>query len=165
MGGVDLQDQTISLYRMSYRLKKYYHRIIFHLFDMAIVNSWLLYRRDAVKLKISKSKQMGLSEFKTQIAFLLIKSGKEIFEKRGRPSFGSVEVEYKKKKRTGNASVPIPKKNIRLDKVGHFSACSDKRMTCKLPGCNGKIFMYCMKCDVHLCCSKTKNCFYIFHNK
>ena len=108
---------------------------------------------------------MGLSKFKTQIAFSLMKSGKEIFKKRGRPSFGSVEVEYKKKERTGNASAPIPQKNICLDKVGHFSACSDKRMTCKRPGCNGKIFMHCMKCDVHLCCSKNKNCFYIFHNE
>ena len=77
MGGVDLQDQIISLYRISYRSKKY-HRIIFHLFDMAVVNTWLLYRLDAVKLKISESKQMGLSEFKTQIAFSLMKSGKEI---------------------------------------------------------------------------------------
>ena len=39
MDGVDLQDQVILLYRMSYRSKKYYHRIIFHLFDMAVVST------------------------------------------------------------------------------------------------------------------------------
>ena len=87
---------------------------------MAVVNSWLLYQRDAVKLKISKSKQMGLSEFKTQIAFSLMKSGKEIFKKRGRPSFGSVEVEYKKKKRTGNASAAIPQKIFAWIKLDIF---------------------------------------------
>ena len=48
---------------------------------MAVVNSWLLYQQDAVKLKISKSKQMGLSEFKTQIGFSLMKSGKKFFLK------------------------------------------------------------------------------------
>ena len=51
MGGVDLHDQLMSLYRMSFKSRKYYQRLIFHFIDMAVANSWLLYRRDAEKLK------------------------------------------------------------------------------------------------------------------
>ena len=163
MGGVDLQDQIIALYRMAFRSKKYYQRMIFYLFDMAVVNSWFLYRRDADNLSIPKSKQLGLSAFKLSIAFFLMKSGKDVLKKRGRQSSSSIDSEYKKKKKTGNATMPIPQADIRLDRYGHFPAISDTRATCKLPGCTGKIFMYCMKCNVHLCCSKKKNCFYEFH--
>lgn len=164
MGGVDLHDQMISLYRMSFRSKKYYQRMIFHLLDMTVVNSWIMCRRDAANLCIPKSKQIGLCEFKLKIAFSLMKGGKDVISKRGRPSI-SVELQYSKKRKTGNATNPIPQKDIRLDKVGHFPAYAEKRMTCKLPLCKGKIFVYCMKCKVHLCCDKTKNCFYIFHNE
>lgn len=51
MGGVDLADCLIALYRINIRSKKYYHRLIFHMIDMVIVNSWLLYKRDANNLK------------------------------------------------------------------------------------------------------------------
>lgn len=39
MGRVDLHDQFISLYRFLFKSKKYYHRMIFHLIDIVIVNS------------------------------------------------------------------------------------------------------------------------------
>ena len=39
MFSVDLCDQMISYYRMFFRSKKYYHRLIFHLIDLTVVNS------------------------------------------------------------------------------------------------------------------------------
>ena len=38
MGGVDLADCLIALYRINLRSKKYYMRLIFHMIDMALVN-------------------------------------------------------------------------------------------------------------------------------
>ena len=35
MGGVDLLDSLIALYRIKLRSKKYYHRLLFHFVDMA----------------------------------------------------------------------------------------------------------------------------------
>ena len=55
MGGVDLHDQLLPYYRMSLCSKKYYMRLIFHLFD--VINSWLMYRRDAESLGVPKKKQ------------------------------------------------------------------------------------------------------------
>ena len=51
MDGVDLHDQMLSYYRMSFRSKKYYMRLIFHMIDMTVANCWLLYRRAADKAR------------------------------------------------------------------------------------------------------------------
>lgn len=45
MGGVDLMDMLVELYRIDIKAKRYYLRIIFNLIDIAVVNSWLLYRK------------------------------------------------------------------------------------------------------------------------
>ena len=52
MGGVDLQDQMIARYSITFRSKKYYQKMIFHPIDMAIMNAWLLYRKNATNLVI-----------------------------------------------------------------------------------------------------------------
>jgi hypothetical protein len=40
MGGIDLMDMLVELYRIDLKAKRYYLRIIFHLIDIAVVNSW-----------------------------------------------------------------------------------------------------------------------------
>ncbi|KAH9375166.1 hypothetical protein HPB48_017118 [Haemaphysalis longicornis] len=69
MGGVDRADQLLSFYHNELKTKKWYKRIVFHLLDLAVVNSWLLYR--AVK-----DSEIQLAEFKVQVAFGLMKSEK-----------------------------------------------------------------------------------------
>ncbi|MGH0165991.1 UNVERIFIED_CONTAM: hypothetical protein FKN15_049846 [Acipenser sinensis] len=43
MGGVDLLDSLIALYRNKIKSKKWYHRLVFHFLDLIIVTTWLLY--------------------------------------------------------------------------------------------------------------------------
>ena len=94
---------------------------------MTVVNSWLLYERDAQHLGIPKSKQSGLVDFKLKIDFSRMKSRKDVNRKRGKPSSASVDLQYKRKKNTGNATKPIPQLDIRLDRVAHFSTfCRQK---------------------------------------
>lgn len=95
MGGVDLCDQMLSYYRMYFRSKKYYHRFIFHLIDLPVVNSWMLYRRDGEALKLKK--QIPLYEFKFKLASSLMLAGKNVTRERGRPSI-RVENAFRKKK-------------------------------------------------------------------
>ena len=84
---------------------------------MTVVNSWLIYRRDAQSLGISKFKQNGLAAFKFSIAFSLMKGGKDILKNRGRQSSTSIYHDYKKKGNSRNATKPIPQVHIRLDKI------------------------------------------------
>lgn len=46
MGGVDMMDRMIAHYPHGFKNKKWYLRVFFHLLNMAIINSWLLYRKD-----------------------------------------------------------------------------------------------------------------------
>ena len=45
MVGVDKADMLLSLYRTKYRLRKWYHRLAFHLLSLAVINSWTIYRQ------------------------------------------------------------------------------------------------------------------------
>ncbi|XP_023195555.1 piggyBac transposable element-derived protein 3-like [Xiphophorus maculatus] len=78
MGGVDLLDSLIALYRNKIRSKKWYHRLMFHFIDMTIVTAWLLYKRDCSSTGMRKEEQMRLYTFKSYIAESLCKSGKNL---------------------------------------------------------------------------------------
>lgn len=54
MGGVDLIDMLVGLYRVDIRGKQYYLRIIFQLSDVCIVNAWILYKRHLNQLSVGK---------------------------------------------------------------------------------------------------------------
>lgn len=54
---------------------------------IVIVNSWMLYRKDACNLHLSQSEVSSLASFKLKVAFSLVQSGKATGElERGRPS-------------------------------------------------------------------------------
>lgn len=46
MGGIDICDQLMETYRTWRKTRKWTIKVILHLFDLAIVNSWLEYRAD-----------------------------------------------------------------------------------------------------------------------
>ncbi|XP_057685429.1 piggyBac transposable element-derived protein 3-like isoform X7 [Corythoichthys intestinalis] len=164
MGGVDALDGLIAYYRIHIKSRKYYHRLFFHFVDMVIVNSWLLYRRDADSLDIPRKKQIDLLSFRASIAHALCEQGKESpNRKRGRSSI-DVDKDFEVKKRRGPAA-PIPAKEIRTDAVGHWPVLENTRQRCKLPKCTGQSVFRCEKCLVHLCLKRNKNCFSEFHSQ
>nr|XP_050033781.1 piggyBac transposable element-derived protein 2-like [Dermacentor andersoni] len=161
MGGVDLLDGLMAYYRIFLKSKKFYLRFFFHFVDMAVVSSWLLYRRDCDALGIPKKHQLDLVAFKASLASCLCNQNKDVMKKRGRPSL-SVEGELEKKKRRGPAA-PTPNAEVRQDNVGHWPEVSQQRQRCKMPGCKGQPVSFCTKCKVHLCIKKSSNCFISFH--
>ena len=68
MGGVDLLDRRLSLYRIHIRSKKWYDKLLYHFFAIAVVQSWLLYLRDLMFLSILETEWMPLRSFKMSIA-------------------------------------------------------------------------------------------------
>ncbi|CAF1500613.1 unnamed protein product [Didymodactylos carnosus] len=117
MGGVDLIDMLVSLYRINGRSKKYYTKIIFHLIDLSIVNGWLVYRRHCSQLDIQKRDTMSLLSFRITVAESMLKSAPPTpSTKRGRPSLDSTSNENNQT--TTSRAVPnsIPPSSVRLDK-------------------------------------------------
>ncbi|XP_040072076.1 piggyBac transposable element-derived protein 3-like [Ixodes scapularis] len=163
MGGVDLLDSLISLYRAHLRSKKWYFRIFLHILDLTAVNAWLLYRRNAETTSDQPTRKlMPLAEFKVDLATSLCKAGKNQLKKRGRPSNESVEQGIQLKKTRG-PSAPCPPQDVRIDQVGHWALWSQKRQRCKFPGCKGICMSYCSKCGTHLCSTSKNNCFLLYH--
>uniref|UniRef100_A0A3Q3JQ84 PiggyBac transposable element-derived protein domain-containing protein n=1 Tax=Monopterus albus TaxID=43700 RepID=A0A3Q3JQ84_MONAL len=72
MGGVDLADRMISYYRMSARTKKWTIRMLMHFTDLALANSWLLYRKDLTICGTPKNSIMQFLEFHMEVARTLM---------------------------------------------------------------------------------------------
>ena len=53
MGGVDLSDMLISLYRTPIKTKGWYLKVLFHCVDIVTVNAWHIYCRDCNQLKVA----------------------------------------------------------------------------------------------------------------
>ncbi|XP_047105233.1 piggyBac transposable element-derived protein 2-like [Schistocerca piceifrons] len=115
MGGVDLLDSIMGRHKILVKSRKWYIRLLYHLLDMGVVNSWLLYRRVAETKGIRRT--MKLSEFRMEIAHCLCRSG-QTSAKRGRPS-NELENQIQAKKTKGPTAY-VPPQDVRLDQVGHL---------------------------------------------
>ena len=100
MGGRDLLDSLLSLYRIQIRSKKWYHKLFFHFLDVTVVQSWLVYCRSI----IANEGKLKLREFKMILANSLMRAGKSTSTKRGRPSLADVEKQLQAKKKTWSSS-------------------------------------------------------------
>ena len=76
MGGVDLCDMLLSLYRIRQRTNKVYFHILYYCLGINVVNGWLLYRRHMNQKKVPVKNQMTLIRFQSRIANSLCRSGK-----------------------------------------------------------------------------------------
>ncbi|KAG7253638.1 hypothetical protein CRUP_032504 [Coryphaenoides rupestris] len=68
MGGVDLVDRMMSYYRMSVRTKKWTLRMLMHFTDLALANSWLVYRKDLTVCGTPEKSIMQFLEFRMEVA-------------------------------------------------------------------------------------------------
>ena len=147
MGGVDKADMLLSLYRTRYRSRKWYHRIAFHLFSLAAVNAWLLYRQ------MDGNKPLVM--FLGQICYSLIRGSTKSDE-------DVEEIPQPSVHRSLRANdVPA---DIRSDKYDHWPVLIDvpNSQRCKNKDCKKKTKFYCSKCQVYLCVSNNI-CFRQYH--
>ena len=154
MGGVDLADMLIALYRTPLKAKRWHLVMFGQMLDMCVCNAWLLYRRD-VKL-LDQGQHVPLGKFRRDIAFALHHACQA---KRGRPPLEDAESAAK----IHRFVAPRPVDDKRYDGIGHWPV-HDKKGRCRL--CRkGWSRMKCSKCDTMLCFTGDKNCFVAFHNK
>lgn len=152
MGGVDLADMLISLYKTPFKTRRWYIGIFAQLIDICINNAWLLYRKD--HNKISSKKPVSLKIFRFEIYEGLRKTGR--FETATNNGEG-------KKKRQPTQSAPIL--GVRYDNIGHFMDVTTQGR-CRL--CSKLTSVICIKCQVRLCFvtgNNSRNCQLDYHTK
>ena len=181
MGGVDLFDMLMALYKVDHKSTKWYRRIFFWALNVAVVNGWLLYRRHRQQASLPEWEQMDLLTFTSSVSQSLLTLDKvpsTITQKRrGRPSKSdSVDQssEPVDEVEEGSEDVVGPAKRkrrpkvcvtttSRYDTVGHFPQYSEPKQRRAL--CRQYIRMKCIKCGCHLCISKDRNCFIAYHTE
>lgn len=164
MGGVDKLDQLISCYRIHIKSKKWTLRMLFHAIDLSAVNSWLEYQKTSAALGVSKKKILDLLHFKMRLASDLCTVGLAKNRQKGRPLSSPI---VQNKKICQRVVEVRPHPEIVNDCIDHMPKFDDKREAtrCKNYGCSGKTHIYCIKCAVHLCFTRGRNCFFNFHVK
>ena len=123
MGGVDLCDMLMALYRIKLGTKKWYFHLVYYCINVAIVNAWLLYKRHCQQDNVTRKNMMQLLEFQSRIAESLLREKKVI---RGRPKSDTTSLPPKRKK---SAAVHVPSDEIRLDNVAHLPRFTEKTTT------------------------------------
>ncbi|XP_057693808.1 piggyBac transposable element-derived protein 3-like [Corythoichthys intestinalis] len=161
MGGVDLVDRMMSYYRMSVRTKKWTLRMLMHFTDLALANSWLLYRKDLTLNDTPKKNIMQFLQFRMEVAMTFLAqrdNDNSDFPEQEDDTQVSVqgklrpvqEVPHISFRRKGNAHLP---------EVVHSKNAS----RCRAKGCSGKTRVQCVTCKVFLCLQADRNCYAAFH--
>ena len=171
MGGVDTLDMLVALHPIPFRSKKWYIRIVWRIFDLMVINSWILMKNGGSPNNIG-TKSSGvfrLFHFKSEIAKILLhrpnfRPLKPVDASSSTEADGSDEEDEPPKKKIRERSSYVPK-TLRYDGFNHWpvfvSAVNNTR--CKNEKCNGKTYWKCDKCNVHLCLNSNRNCFTQYH--
>lgn len=166
-------DMLMSLYKVDHKSTKWYRRIFLWTLNLAVINGWLVYRRHATQLMLPTREQMDLIQFTAGVGEALIQQNKlpsAVVRRHGRPSSAVTRISSSQSTSDDEDRPVQPKKRsaltpagraARYDNVGHFPARSEPKQRCRL--CHSYVRMKCIKCGVHLCITKDKNCFIEYH--
>lgn len=161
VGAVDLLNHSIEYYRTHLKTHKWHLKVILHFIDLAMVNSWLLYRNDSLVKGVTTANIKDLLAFRFEIADTLISSPDR--ERRDLSPEVNVREESSTKYKPANA----PSLVKRYDGYDHFPKCDNLKAPrcCRLENCSSRSRVRCRKCNVYLCNTRENDCFYIYHKK
>ncbi|XP_053180801.1 piggyBac transposable element-derived protein 4-like [Scomber japonicus] len=146
MGGVDVSDALIGYYTVHHKTMKWYKTFFYHFMDIAVVNSFILYK------ELYKKKNPDMK--------------KPLTQKRFREKLAAEMLEFAKASPSSPPSSPTPATTCMPAYYGDDGTQS--RRYCKRCHDAGskrvKTPLYCMKCQVPLCLTSKRNCFLDWHN-
>ncbi|XP_070383803.1 piggyBac transposable element-derived protein 3-like isoform X2 [Dermacentor albipictus] len=153
MRRVDMACRMISRYRMKARVKKWTIRCFFHLIDMALSNSWLLYRRDMCS---QQKRAKDILKFRLSVGEALMTKAEEATAKSDSDTDGQPA--------TKQASVPPLQATLKG--IDHLPRLADvpNASRCRMKGCNMKTKFFCVKCKLFYCITKERRCFEKVHS-
>ena len=144
MGGVDMMDQLKPAYQLDQKsMFRFYLRLFFDLFDVALVNSFIVYKK-------LENKDLILKEFKIYIAlkFIALFVSQKLSCPNHRPS------KRTKTQRPGQ----IPPSHLPF-----FLETSLRCTVCSQGGKENRTFVTCSRCEASICLQKERNCFLLCH--
>ncbi|KAJ8259928.1 hypothetical protein GJAV_G00175100 [Gymnothorax javanicus] len=159
MGGIDLLDMIVAMYKYNLRSHRWYLYIFWHTVSIAVANSWILYRRHQSQQNIPAKNVLPLRRFQALVADAATRAGPGK-RMRGRPSVEDTPPAAKPRKRPTGIRAP----DVQKDCYNHFPKWVPTRQRCKL--CRDTphfSYVTCNKCKVHLCLNKERNCFIDYH--
>lgn len=149
MGGVDLNDMLVEIHRSPTRSRRWYMCLIGYFTDVAVVNSWLIYKRHAKSLGIDKLPIKSSKLFRLSISKALMACE----DKRPVPIVKNV-IKTPRGYR--------PDAAVRFDCENHWPSFETTQSRCKFCK-DGFTTIICAKCNVNLCFRPTRQCFNSFH--
>lgn len=156
----------MEYYRTFFKTRKWTWKVILHFIDFAVVNSHLLYIRDAKANKVLKKNRHDLLSFRLALYEWLLHSKKRNENDVPQPEESDEEPQIKRSK-FFNPPVKMPVADKRYDGFEHWPVVDDisAPRACRLEGCTSRSKVMCEKCKTYLCLSKQKDCFKAFHVK
>lgn len=170
MGGVDLCDRMIALYRMKTRTKKWTIRTILHFVDLAVVNAWIQYRKDQMTKLVARKDILQFLDFKLSVAraYLAAKECGSVVHLANEPSESqSASEDQSATRKRPRLSVAVPASPQRTSAGNHLPEMTHVKnaMRCRKSDCTAKSKVRCVTCKIYLCMTSERNCFIMFHKK
>ena len=177
MSGMDTTEMLCSLHPIQFRSKKGYMRLVWRVFDLMILNSWLI-----SKLILGRDgnwRVEHLFEFKLSVARALLQTSKSLIpvtlkciSDRSKNVDSSDELNnnnclsssFKKGARKSKLSAS---NEVRYDNYNHWPTFQQQKngLHCKREGCKQRTKWTCDKCKIYLCVHPEHNCFMSHHPK
>jgi len=158
MGGVDHFDQMMEYYRTWLKTRKWPLKVILHLLDLSVTNSWFEYLEDCKINKLPKKKIKDLLQFRLEIGECLTMATPPPPTCQDTEEDGEPPIKIR-------PPAPIPGDDVRLDGYHHWPRAMDLKapLSCRYKGCTNRSTVMCTKCKTFLCMSKGKMCFENYH--
>jgi hypothetical protein len=149
MGGVDYIDQILSPYKADRKTKRWYKKFFFHLIDLAVYNSFVLYKN--LNPTTARKRVVYRDFLQALITEILAKN--KVERKIGRP--------LRTLNPNMNTSDHLPVRVLKSDGKSSYSDC----YMCKLSGKRKTTLFKCAHCNKRLCIGgrSSESCYTKFH--
>eukprot|EP00066_Takifugu_rubripes_P014596 XP_011603862.1 PREDICTED: uncharacterized protein LOC105416677 isoform X2 [Takifugu rubripes] len=139
--------------------------VLWYLTDLALINSWLLYREGHTVT----SAPLSLMAFRLEVSkALILSSGSDALDSvPSQPLTESTRATREKSNPDLVEESPLPDVTTRYDGLEHWpeQLGEGEGGRCRFRDCQRTSRVLCLKCCVFLCISRSSNCFLKFHNQ